>query len=72
MDILRFTFQAVGFFTFVTAAIILVSHSVPELDFLHVGGAQLDQQPAVVFLPHLVGAIMLSGVGYLFFSIGKS
>jgi hypothetical protein len=71
MDILRFTFQAVGFFTFVTAFIILVSHTVPGLDFLHAYSALAAEPLAVGFLAHLVAAIMLAGVGYLLFAIGK-
>ncbi len=71
MDMLRFTFQAAGFFTFVIAFVLLISHSVPGLDFLHSGGAQLNQPLAVGFLAHLAAAILLAGVGYLLFSIGK-
>ena len=71
MDILRFTFQAAGFFAFVAALVILVSHSVPGLDFLHASSAQLNQPISVAFLPHFFGAIMLSGIGYLLMSIGK-
>lgn len=72
MGILRFIFQATGFLTFVVALVVLISHSVPGLDFLHASRAQLNQPLSTGFLEHLGAAILLSGVGYLFFSWGRN
>lgn len=72
MGILRFIFQATGFLTFFVALLILISHSVPGMDFLHAGGGQLNQPLSTGFLEHLGAAILLSGVGYLFFSWGRN
>lgn len=72
MGILRFIFQATGVLTFFVALLILMSHSVPGMDFLHASGTQLDQPLSTGFLEHLGAAILLSGIGYLFFSWGRN
>lgn len=71
MGYLRFTILAAGFLTFLAAIMVLISHSVPGMDFLHAGGGGMSEPFSTGFLAHVAAAIMLGGVGYLLVSFGK-